>query len=32
MLAGSGGKSVIKAMEFYKEMEDFKRDDKNTST
>lgn len=32
MIAGSGGKSVMKAMEFYKEMEEFKRDDKNTST
>ena len=32
MIAGSGGKSVMKAMEFYKEMEEFKKDDKNTST
>ena len=32
MIAGSGGKSVMKAMEFYKEIEEFKRDDKNTST
>ncbi len=32
MITGSGGKSVMKAMEFYKEMEEFKRDDKNTST
>lgn len=26
LIAGSGGKSVIKAMEFYKQMEDFKKD------
>jgi lysylphosphatidylglycerol synthetase-like protein (DUF2156 family) len=32
MIAGSGGKSVMKAMEFYKEMEEFRKDDKNTST
>lgn len=32
MIAGSGGKSVMKSMEFYNEMEEFKRDDKNTST
>lgn len=32
MIAGSGGKSVMKAMAFYKEMEEFKRDDKNAST
>lgn len=31
MIAGSGGKSVMKAIEFYKEIEEFKRDDKNTS-
>ena len=30
MIAGSGGKSVMEAMEFYKEMEDFKKDDNNT--
>lgn len=29
MIAGSGGKSVMEAMEFYKEIEAFKRDDKN---
>ncbi len=27
MISGSGGKSVMKALEFYKEMEEFKRDD-----
>lgn len=32
MIAGSGGRSVMKAMEFYKEMEAFKRDDRNSST
>lgn len=32
MIAGSGGKSVMKAMEFYKEMEAFKRDEENTGT
>lgn len=32
MIAGSGGKSVMKAMKFYKELEAFKRDDKNAST
>lgn len=26
LIAGSGGKSVMRAMEFYKEMEDFKKD------
>lgn len=26
LIAGSGGKSVMKAIEFYKEMEDFKKD------
>ena len=26
LIAGSGGKPVMKAMEFYKEMEDFKKD------
>lgn len=31
MIAGSGGKSVMKAIEFYNEMEEFKRDEKNTS-
>ncbi|MBW7889746.1 MAG: hypothetical protein H3C48_01690 [Chitinophagaceae bacterium] len=30
LIAGSGGRSVIKAMEFYKEMEEFKRDEKYT--
>ena len=29
LIAGSGGKSVMKAMEFYKEMEEFNREDKN---
>lgn len=32
IIAGSGGKSVMKAMEFYKELEEFKKDDKNAST
>lgn len=31
MIAGSGGKSVSKALEFYKELEEFKKDDINTS-
>lgn len=31
LIAGSGGKSVMKAMEFYKEMEDFKMLDKSAS-
>lgn len=29
MIAGSGGKSVMKAIEFYKEMEEFKKEDAN---
>lgn len=32
MISGSGGKSVMQAMEFYKEMEEFKKDDTNTGT
>jgi len=31
MIAGSGGKSVMEAMAFYKEMEEYSREDKNTS-
>lgn len=31
MIAGSGGKSVMKAMEFYKEMEEFKKDGPTTN-
>ncbi len=32
LIAGSGGKSVMKAIEFYKEIEDFQKEDNNAGT
>lgn len=32
MIAGSGGEAVMQAMKFYKEMEEFEKDDKNATT